>query len=1170
MMLAARELIAPRWCSPAAHAESRISTTGTLRTSITSERGAVQGGSGYTLTIPNHKIGRLRDMGEERETTERGAQRNTFIGRVRELSELRAALEDADGGDGRLFLISGEPGIGKTRLANELAADAASRGVRVAWGRCWEGSGAPAYWPWVEIVRSLALEPGRARQQQTIVPPEIGQLIPELAAETTQQRSSSDPEHGRFRLFDAVATLVKQIARSTPAVLILDDLHEADRGSLELLKFVGRRLTDSRVVIVGTFRDAEVRRSSYLAESISEIVRHGHPMPLAGLGENEVAQMIEHRAERSPSATFASELHRVTAGNPLFVDGVIRVLVAERKLGMAEHLDLSGFELPEGVRGAIRKRLALLSPEARSALAVAAVIGQEFDVVLLGRVTEVSVGTLAQLMREAAEVGIVAAASRESFRFTHPLIREALYKDSTAAERARRHSAIAKALEEMHVANLTPHLAVLANHFREAGIAEKAIDYSVRAGESAYAVLAFEDAAAHWQAALALMNGQVTDDKRRAGLLYQLGDPMLLGLEAKGLEYLEEARRLYKRLGKTREAAGVNLRIGFSLMAMKNQVLRDIPSASAHFREAEAGLGQDPDDLLLGWLHVGLASVAGELFDRKQRLKSSRRAMVIGQRLGDEVLWINAAMQSADELINGGRFERGFGLLARAWERADRLNNAGVCSAAAWGAGFSEALRRDPVAARRWLLRELQTDRVAKAPSARQQLRHILGHVLVVGGKPTEANTLVSEAGCLCLEAIVCFLGGDWEDAEKIFLRDLEEQARKPGRPWQEFFASLWLAKLRRAEGRYGDAEGLLKRAIDIVGRGSVVVLEIDARQELSALLGEIGAPKRAHQHLARCRELMTPREDWRGLAGAVERAEAIVTACEGRLDDAQAKFANAVKIFQRYEVRFDEAETLHYWGLALARAGNAEHANEKFNAAMELYRRNGAGQRWIDRVEAARIETPDTAAPVSDRRPPEDEHLFRREGEFWTIAYRGVTCRLRDMKGLGYIAHLIAHPGQRIHVLDLFAQAGGDGATVAPIADLQAENLEVVSDPGDASKVLDSRARAEYRQRLSELRAELAEAEGNNDPGRAERTRSELDSLTDGLKSALGLGGRSRRFTAETERARGTVSKSIRKSLERIRHSHQELGAHLSTCIRTGYFCAYLPDPGSQPSWRI
>ena len=664
------------------------------------------------------------------------------------------------------------------------------------------------------------------------------------------------------------------------------------------------------------------------------------------------------------------------------------------------------------------------------------------------------------------------------------------------------------------------------------------------------------------------MDGHLTDDKRRAGLLYQLGDPMLLGLEAKGLEYLEEARRLYKSLRKTREAAGVDLRIGFSLMAMKNQVLRDIPRASVHFREAEAGLGQDPDDLLLGWLHIGLASVANELFDREQRLKSSRQAMAIGERLGDESLWIDGATAYADELTIRGQLERGFGLFARAWERADRLNDARVCSSVAGAAGCMEYLRRDPVEACRWLLRELQKDRVAKAPSARQQLSHFLGHTLVVAGKPTEAKSLVRQAECLWLEASVSFWLGDWEQAEKTLMRALEEQGRKAGRPWQEFFASLWLAKLLRASGRYPEAERLLERAIDIMGRGGAVIGEIDARQELSALLGEIGAPQQAHQHLARCREIMTFGEDWRGLAGAVAGAEAIVAAAEGRLDDAQAQFAHAVKIFQRYEVHFDEAEALYYWGRALTAAGHNDRANERFDAAIELYRHYGGGQRWIDRVEAARIK--DLAVPLSDQFPPDDECLFRREGEFWTVVYRGVTCRLRDMKGLCYIAHLIAHPGQRIHVLDLFAQAGGDGAAIAPFAGLQAESLEVVSDPGDASEVLDSRARVEYRQRLSELRAELEEAEGNNDPGRAERTRNELDSLTDGLKSALGLRGRSRRFTTETERVRSSVSKSIRTGLERIQRSHHELGAHLSTCIRTGYFCAYLPDPGRQPSWRI
>ena len=216
--------------------------------------------------------------------------------------------------------------------------------------------------------------------------------------------------------------------------------------------------------------------------------------------------------------------------------------------------------------------------------------------------------------------------------------------------------------------------------------------------------------------------------------------------------------------------------------------------------------------------------------------------MEIGERLGNELLWIDAAVQHAEELINAGQIARGAELLARAWRRADRLNDARACSAVTTSAGLFEASRRDPVGARTWLLRELQEDRVAKAPSARQQLSHILGHTLVVAGTPTEAKTLVSQAECLWLEASVSFCCGDWEQAEKILIKALEQQARKAGRPWQEFFSSLWLARLRRASGRYRDAEGLLERAIDIMGKGRAVVIEIDARQELSSLLGEIGA----------------------------------------------------------------------------------------------------------------------------------------------------------------------------------------------------------------------------------------------------------------------------------------------------------------------------------------
>jgi tetratricopeptide (TPR) repeat protein len=295
-------------------------------------------------------------------------------------------------------------------------------------------------------------------------------------------------------------------------------------------------------------------------------------------------------------------------------------------------------------------------------------------------------------------------------------------------------------------------------------------------------------------------------------------------------------------------------------------------------------------------------------------------------------------------------------------------------------------------------------------------------------------------------------------------------------------------------------------------------------------VLLDLQRSEEALSQLERCRTIMANGEDWRGLAALMARAEGVVAAAEKNYSDAETQFRRSISICGRHGLVWDEAETLFHWGRALQSAADGEGAAEKFDAAIKIYKSHGYAAEWVDRViaEKTRIELPDTPAPLPDQRPPDNECLFRREGEFWTVAYRGMTCRLKDMKGLGYIAHLIAHPGLRIHVLDLFAQIGGGGAPTAPSLGLEADNLERVSDLGGASEVLDSRARTDYRRRLSELRAELEEAENNNDPGRAERTRDELDSLTDGLSSALGLGGRSRRFTADTERARGTVSKSM------------------------------------------
>jgi predicted component of type VI protein secretion system len=191
--------------------------------------------------------------------------------------------------------------------------------------------------------------------------------------------------------------------------------------------------------------------------------------------------------------------------------------------------------------------------------------------------------------------------------------------------------------------------------------------------------------------------------------------------------------------------------------------------------------------------------------------------------------------------------------------------------------------------------------------------------------------------------------------------------------------------------------------------------------------------------------------------------------------------------------------------------------------------------------------------------------NAFRREGEYWTLAYGGNVLRLRDAKGLRYLAHLVRHPGQEFHVLDLILTlTDEDTAEAAGVKRRTGRALPASS----AGPVLDVQAKAEYRRRLAALREQLEEAEGFNDVGRAEAARAEMDALATQLAQAVGLGGRDREAASDAERARVTVTLRVKAVLEKIRRGHPSLGHHLTTCVHTGRFCSYAPDPANPVGW--
>lgn len=1093
-----------------------------------------------------------------------------FVGRERELDELRRGLEQAEAGRGRLFLLSGEPGIGKTRLAEEIAAEATLRKIRVVWGRCWEGRGAPAYWPWIQVIRGC-LDNADAAQRSTIIGAEaaprvaqnIAQLLPELRSAYVRPIGSplsrpSDPEQARFELFDSVMAVLKGFARITPLLIVIDDLHDADHPSLIMQSFVANQVKDARIMIVSTYRDTAVRQSSELSRLMGDLNREAGSIPLAGLSPAEVGQLVRGNSEEETDDKLIAHLYEVTDGNPLFVDGIVRLLASEGKLGCRSLLD-GEFTIPDGVHESIRRRLASLPEETRSLLSMASVIGNEFDVGILAEVSESPAGQVADRLEDAFPAGILVgrgAAKGIRYRFSHALIREAVYRDFSEDRRIEVHNRIGSAIEEVYKADLMPHLSALAYHHRAAGNIDKAVEYSTAAGEAAYAVLVYEDARSFWEEALALLKETSGNLPRRAHLLLRLANLSLVTGAEVAIRYGEEAIALFEKLGDEQSAAECHALLG-TLLSTVSFPEADLLRATEHYRKAEAILSKSPDGEASARLYIGIAQAAYTRQRSVEGAAAASRAMAIAANR-DEQTWAEAATQYGLHLRASGRLAEGSDLHEKAWQVANRLNAATAAFATAWTAGGCSSFLLNIPDAQRWYRRELESPRVARAPHHRRWLLSLLAEVVARAGDLATAQRLFTESGYWQSSTELLFFLGKWDEAAAEILRQIAKLRRTGD------IASLGnrlsrLANIYLVSGALEKARATAEEYLLISTIEPRLTAEMLALPILAMICVQTGQLDQARRELIRCREIMSAGENWFGLTGTVFRAEAVVASAEHRFEDADAMFRNAVETFRRYQVPFEEAEAFYYWSRALSASGRKARSLEKLDAAIEIYRQAGAGPAWISRATAERD------SPVADR-----QAIFRKDGDFWIIAYGQRTFRLGNLKGLGYIANLLAQPGTRIHACDLASMAnGGNLPPASPSAVVHTKGLVVTQSLGDAGETLDHRAVADYRRRLVEVREELARGEADNDPGAIGRARHELELLGAQLAAGVSRGGRLRRSSSHVERARALVTKSIRSAIERIGRNDRKLGEHLAATIQTGTFCCYLPEPNHQPRWQ-
>ncbi len=1113
-----------------------------------------------------------------------------LIGRTTELAWLLAALEESIQGRGRVVLVSGEPGIGKTRLADEFSAAARDRGARVLWGRCWEAGGSPAYWPWVQSIRSYTrdVDPDELRILIEAEAPDIARMLPEVRGlfDELAPPPDVDPETARFRLFDAVTTVLTRASQRQPLVVILDDLHAADTPSLLLLRFLGNELDGVRIMVVGLYRGTDLDPHHLSSSEALELARlpGARYLSLSGITASGVAELITITAGRAPTPDVAAIVHARTGGNPLFVSEVARFLAGQGDDGSTGGAAVE-VAVPAGIREVIGRRVARLSEGCAHTLTLASVLGREFDLIELGRVTGKSTDQLLDDMEEAAAVGIITDVPGVigRLRFSHALVRDSVYSEIPAARRIRLHDDIGSVLEALYRDDIEGHLSELAHHFVLAapgGDVERAVGYAKRAGERALRLLAYEEAVRLIELALeALGLRRPVDLVSRCDLLLALGDAEArAGREANAKRAFLDAADIAERLAGPHRLARAALGYGGRFVwARAGTDQRLVPLLEV----ALAALGKEESDLRVRVM----ARLAGALRDEpspEPRASLSQQALALARRLGDPaalayaldgryaaLLWPENArerIEIANELErvaeSGGDAEAA--IQARCYRSIALLELGDVPAVNVELAAAMRQARELGQRAQIWLVTAMEAT-VTLFQGRFAAGRHLMDEALASGEGAQRSDALLSHR--IHSFTLDWFLGGV-DGLEEILRRSIQEYPRRP--MFRCMLGSLYVSAGRQPEAHRILGE-LAENDFASLPRSNEWLFSVSILADVAVALGDAARASTLY-------ELLLPFAGRNGATadyistGSVARYLGILATTMRRWDEAERWNDIGLEANRRMGALPFVAFGLHDRAcLLVARAlpGDAQAAGRALEEALDLSQSLGLGPHEA-RVRALR-ETIEPS-PISDevkRAPPRTiprPNLFRREGEYWLIVHEEESFRLRDLKGLRYLAHLLAEPGREFHAVDLvMMEAGG---TSWPAAGREPGMSGTRA--SDAGPLLDAPAKEAYRARLRELETDIESARGLQDPAAVAGMEREREFLVSELARAVGLGGRDRRAAAATERARVSVTRAIRSAVARIRGHGPGLADHLDRTIRTGTFCSYQPDPRLPAAWHV
>jgi len=1032
-------------------------------------------------------------------------------GREPALAALRSALDAALGGRGRVALISGEAGIGKSALASAIAREAEVLGARVSWGRAWEFADAPPYFPVWPCLRSLGIE-----------------IHDAATAEEARDAGQA------FRLWEGVAAALALASSNTPCIWVLEDLHAADIGTLDLLTFLAQPLRALRVLIVATLRVPDPRLSERMHQRLTRLARDGLNLPLGPLSEAEIATLTAETLGRQVPEGARRRLAELTGGNPLFVVECARAFRA------AGGIEGTLGALPPTVRQVVLERVALLPSATREALARGAVLGREFSAARVARMADALPARVIDGLLPALRAGLIQELGPGHFLFSHTLVRDAIEEALPASERAEIHARAELALSvlgdsaEILVERARHALAALQN-----GNAAHALDLARRAGELLEQEGAFDRAFELYLR---------RDGARRSGLLppATAGETLHVARVARDAGRSDVSRRLCEELVQAARAHGDAELIARAALLHASDVRPAVMDRNqlALLEEAYSALGDASPELGCRVL-ARLATALQPAPDPRVPQELAREAIRRARALADDALLLEVLDVAAWGLYEAPLAERGrcsAELLERALAANDRPRALIAYEWRAFQQLEAGQLEAFSSAAERMLA---LSDEIGH-PRYRWHALLIASARAMTLGYFAESDRYVTEVAALAAltddPALPFALAIHELMRGRLRCRDEEQRAAIANlESWlKEVPPAALMGPWLRA-GCCARLEDLAatRAELDLIGA------RLSAFQDdpMLSLLAEAyafagtGAERRWLRDILALSPNLELSSGQGGYTheGSLARALGLLDAALGDPVGAERQLREAHRRALSQGCRPWVAQTAYELGKLLRETGREEEARRCMREASELACE--LGMSGLEQRASAQ------APPTGSGRLPQLPVRFEKHAAGWRIVRGELSLTLKDSRGLQWLAKLVERPAEEIHVLAL--------ASDDPAAQL------AESSAGDA---LDERARRAYRERLSELEQAITDAESGSQRKRVTALLAEKQALVAELARAVGLGRRSRQVGSATERARVNVQRRVKDAIARIGELDEGLGRFFEGSVHTGTFCCFRP----------